>query len=298
MKDPLLVATDGSSEATAALQFAAAYAASEGVPVEVVSVAAPLSDLPMPLPHRDELEHAHAQGVAAAVRARLREIVGPVGWPIHVCLGRPAPAICSLARRRSARMVVLGVAAGRAQESTVAVEMLHLADRPVLVARSGRLPRRVLVGVDFRPSSHRAAALALRLLRPGGEAHLVHVRPSLDFPAAAVWDWGRCYDCAVEGGFRELIGRLEREDIRVTAEILAGAPDDVLVSTAEEREADLLAIGSDGYICNDRVVLGQVARSILSRPTVPVLATPVTTLMDGGPEELTASGTVVSHGPS
>lgn len=283
---PVLVATDGGSEAVHALQFAAAYAASENVPVEVVSVVAPLSDLPMPLPHRDELEHAHAQGVADTVRQHLRDIVGPVTWPIHVSLGRPAPSICTTARQRAARMVILGVASPGPEGNDTALELLHLAEKPVLVARSGRLPENAVVGIDFRSSSIRTAELALRLVRPGGRLHLVHVKPSLDFPAASVWDWGPCYECAVEGGFDELAARLAEGGKEVTWETRAGVPAEVLTAVAEDRDADLLAIGSDGYICNDRVVVGRVAREILTRSPLPVLATPVTTHMEGGVTDL------------
>lgn len=289
MKYPVLVATDGGSEATHALQLAAVYATTEDVPVEVVSVVAPLSDLPMPLPHRDELEHAHAQGVADAVRRHVRDIVGPVQWPIHVCLGRPAPAICTTARARSAQLVILGVSPEAAEANATAIELLHLADRPVLVARSGRLPRAAVVGIDFQASSLRAAALTLQLLRRGGSVHLVHVQPSLDFPAASVWDWGSCYQCAVAGGFDDLMHRLGTGAAEVTSETRVGDPAEVLMAVAEERGSDLLAIGSDGYICNGRVVVGRVARTILGRSPLSILATPVTTTLDGDSAELSTS---------
>ena len=286
MKEPVLVATDGGSDAVHALRFAAAYAEAEKVPVEVVSVVAPLSELPMPLPHRNELETAHAQGVADAVGSHLRDIVGPVDWPIHVSLGRPAPGICTTARRRSASMVILGMAPTVGEGNNTALELLHLAEKPVLVARSGRLPEHVVVGIDFHDSSLRAARLALQLLRPGGSVHLIHVKPSLDFPAASVWDWSRRYERAVEGGFDDLAGRLDVEGVEVTCETRAGDPADVLMGIAAERETDLLAIGSDGYICNNRVVVGRVARAVLTRSPVPILATPVTTVLDGDLAEL------------
>jgi nucleotide-binding universal stress UspA family protein len=287
--DPVLVATDGGREAVHALQLAAAYAEAEGVPVEVVSVVPPLSDLPMPLPHRAELEHAHAQGVADAVRRHLRDVVGPVDWPIHVSLGRPAPAICTTARQRSAHMVVLGIAGASADTNDTALELLHLAEKPVLVARSGQLPKHVVVGIDFRPSSLRTADLALRILRPGGSLHLVHVKPSMDFPAASVWNWGSCYECAVEGGFDELADRLAEDGDDVTWETRAGNPAEVLMAVAADRDADLLAIGSDGYICNGRVVVGRVAREVLARSSVPILATPVTTHDEGEITEISVA---------
>lgn len=287
--DPVLVATDGGREAVHALQLAAAYAEAEGVPVEVVSVVPPLSDLPMPLPHREELEHAHAQGVADAVRRHLRDVVGPVDWPIHVSLGRPAPAICTTARQRSAHMVVLGMAGAQAETNDTALELLHLAEKPVLVARSGELPKHVVVGIDFRASSLRTADLALRILGPGGSLHLVHVKPSLDFPAASVWNWSSCYECAVEGGFDELANRLAGDGGDVTWETRAGNPAEVLMTVAADRGADLLAIGSDGYICNGRVVVGRVAREVLARSAVPILATPVTTHDEGEITEIGAA---------
>lgn len=289
MENPLLVATDGGHEAASALQFAAAYGAARGIPVEVVSIVEPLSDLPMPLPHREELELAHARGVADRVRQELRDIVGPVSWPVHVRRGRPAPAICTTARSRSAIMVVLGFDDASAGGNAIAVELLHLAEKPVLIARDGTVPRSAVVGIDFRPSSLRAAEEAARLIGPGGELHLVHVQPKLDFPAASVWDWSRCYACAVDGGFKKMAERLAATGARVESHTRSGGPPAALMEAATELGADLLAIGSDGYICNGRVVVGRVARTILAEAPVAVLATPVATPAEGDLAELTST---------
>lgn len=281
MTDPILVATDGGRTAASALVFAASYSEARQVPVEVVSVVEPLADLPMPLPHREELEHAHARGIAEKVRQHVRDSVGPVSWPIHVRLGRPAPAICTTARERKARLVVLGMDSGTEGNAT-AVELLHLAEKPVLVARDGRLPRSAVVGVDFHGSSLRAAEETVRLLQPGGTIHLVHVRPALDFPAASVWGWEPCYECAVDSAFDRLCERLAAvSESRVERHSRDGDPVEQLLSMAEELDVDLLAIGSDGYICNGRVVVGRVARKLLADSPVPVLATPVVTSAEG-----------------
>lgn len=290
--DPLLVATDGGRASEAALEFASTYGAAHGVPVEVVSVVAPLSDLPVPLPHLTELETAHARDVEARVRRQLRDRLGPVDWPVHVRLGRHAPAICTTARERDARMIVLGVeSAGGPDGNATAVELLHLAEKPVLVAQSGALPRSAVVGIDFRPSSFGAAEQAAALLGPEASLHLVHVKPALDFPAASVWGWGPCYECAIEGALDRLAARLtEKTDVVVDRSCRTGDAAEELIAATEERGADLLAIGSDGYICNSRVVVGRVARRLLALSTVPVLATPVATLMEGPFTDLTAAG--------
>ncbi len=289
--EPLLVATDGGRTAASALEWAAAYSAARAVPVEVVSVVEPLSDLPMPLPHRDELEQAHARGVAERVRKHVRDSVGVVSWPVHVRLGRPAPAICTTARDVSARLVVLGVDPKHPDGNATAVELLHLAEKPVLVARAGTLPEVAVVGVDFRPASVRAAHLVVDLMGDAGTIHLVHIQPALDFPAASVWGWEPCYEDAVDAAFEEVAADLrERGASNVVYHRRPGPAAEELMVAARELEADLVAIGSDGYICNGRVVVGRVARRVLAESKIAVLATPVATREDGELDARTAPG--------
>jgi nucleotide-binding universal stress UspA family protein len=274
--DLVLVATDGGRAAASALRTAAAYAEAEGVAIEIIAVVEPLSELPMPLPHRGELEQAHARGVADRVRDQLRHVIGPTDWPVHVRLGRPAPAIFEAAMSRRASLVILGLESRRPGGNSTAAELLHLADIPVLVTQDGKAPRTAVVGVDFRPSSLRAARAALRLIGSAGTLHLVHIKPSLDFPAAAVWDWGECYESAVAMGFERLaaeLGKSARADIQTHTR--AGDPATELLAIAEELGAELLAIGTDGYMCNGRVVVGRVARRLIVDPPLALLAVPV-----------------------
>jgi nucleotide-binding universal stress UspA family protein len=298
----VLVATDGGRTAVSALRFAAAYSAERGATVEVISVVEPLSDLPMPLPHREELEHAHARGVAERVRENVRDVVGPVGWPVHVRLGRPAPAICEAARVRDASLLILGLDPKRGDGNGTAAELLHLAEKPVYVARDASLPRIAIVGVDFRPSSLRAAREAFRLIGPEGALHLVHVKPLLDFPAALVWDWGDCYECAVEDGFRRMKAMLGEDGVvNMHTHTRDGEPVAELMRLAEELEADMLAIGSDGYICHGRVVVGRVARRLIAESALPILATPVLTFSEGSITHLSAAPAALTpllHDPS
>lgn len=279
---PLLVATDGGGLAMSALGFAATYSAEHGVPVEVVAFVAPLSDLRMPLPHRVELEQAHARGVDEGIRGCIRDTVGPVDWPIHVRLGRPAPVVATVARERNARMILLAADSGRDGDDSVSIELLHLADQPVLVGHGGTLPRTAVVGIDFSTASVRAAEAAASLVGPAGAIHLVHVTPSLDFPAASVWGWEPCYAFAVAGAFDQLVrkvatlgpGTVERHD-------RAGDTVEELRAAVDELDADLLAVGSDGYMCDGRAIVGRVARKLLAGPATAVLAMPVVTAITG-----------------
>jgi nucleotide-binding universal stress UspA family protein len=208
--------------------------------------------------------------------------VGPVDWPVHVKLGRPAPAICTTARARKARMILLGVDSRQGQANEIAVELLHLAEKPVLVTQGGGIPRDAVIGVDFSPSSVSAAEEAVRLVGPGGRIHLVHVKPLLDFPAASVWGWGPCYECAVDGALDTLARRLvELGAGEVLRQSRCGDPAEELMAAVEELGTGLLAIGSDGYICNGRVVVGRVARRILAEAPSAVLAMPVVKSLEG-----------------
>lgn len=278
MSELVVFATDGGKAGAVALRFVVAYAERMAAATEIVSVVEPLSDLPMGLPHRDELEFANAMGVAERVRDQLRDVAGPVAWPIHVRLGRPAPAICAVANERRASLVVLGLDGRTLDASSIAVEVLHLADAPVLVAREPRVPDAAVVGIDFRSSSYQAAREAARVLGPDGTLHLVHVEPFLDFPAASVWDWSGNYGCAVAGAFETLIARLAEDGVDtsdIRTHIRMGDPALELVQAATDLDAGLLAIGSDGYTCRGRVVVGRIARRLLEDPPLPILATPV-----------------------
>jgi nucleotide-binding universal stress UspA family protein len=276
VSEPVVFATDGGKVGATALRFVVAHATAIRASIEIISVVEPLTDLPATLPHRDELEQANARGVADRVREQLREIAGPVDWPVHVRLGRAAPAICDVARDRHARLVVLGLEAHPVEGDDTAVEVLHLAEVPVLVAREATIPRTAVVGVDFRPSSYRAALEAARLVGDGGTLHLVHVEPLLDFPAASVWDWTGSYDCAVASAFEILTARLRGDGVTdLQTHVRIGDPVAELIQAAADLDAGLLAVGSDGYTSQGRVVVGRVARRLLETPQISILATPV-----------------------
>jgi nucleotide-binding universal stress UspA family protein len=277
VSERVLFATDGGKTGVTALRFVVALAREKAVDVEVISIVEPVSDLPMGLPHRAELEHANARGVAERVRDQVREVAGPVDWPVHVRLGRAAPAICDLAREGRSDLIILGLDGRRLEADGTPLEILHLAASPVLVVRGPALPRSAVVGVDFRSSSVRAAAAAARLIGAEGTLHLVHVEPFLDFPAASVWDWSGNYDCAVTSAFKGLTDQLVDcgvADIRTHIRI--GDPATELSQAAVDLDADLLAIGTEGYSSHGRVVVGRVARRLLEDPPLSILATPIT----------------------
>ncbi len=140
----LVVGYDGSDAARAALLFAARQAGSAG---RVIIVHA--YELPA-----DLLGGAGDERLLAARRERgealLHEI--PTGAPelagpryeTELIGGPPAPAIADLARRRHADEIVVGARGRgrvRALLGSVSHELIHIADRPVVVIPSAALTR-------------------------------------------------------------------------------------------------------------------------------------------------------------
>jgi nucleotide-binding universal stress UspA family protein len=133
----ILSATDFSPTSVAALEWAAALADAARVPLLVAHVVAPVAVAPQWRPY---VEQADEERVAAA-RAELDKLLArlPAGpaRETAVALGRPADEIASMAERRQAGLVVMGLTGGRDAESTrpgsIAYRVLTLSRVPVLV---------------------------------------------------------------------------------------------------------------------------------------------------------------------
>jgi nucleotide-binding universal stress UspA family protein len=135
----IVVATDGSAGAAVAVEEGVWLAKMVGAKVTFVTVARP------PLPMLGEPYYQRAVSVdlskarhtlaAAIAVAEERD----VPYDTDVLSGAPADAILECARNRKADLIVLG-SRGRgavvgAVLGSVSVEVVHRADRPVLVAR-------------------------------------------------------------------------------------------------------------------------------------------------------------------
>jgi nucleotide-binding universal stress UspA family protein len=118
--------------------------------------------------------------------------------------------------------------------------------------------REVIVGVDGRPNSRDAVALASHLLGEGGRMTLVNVHHDFHFVGVKVHD-------AERGKALALLAR-ERETADVEAELLAVSAGSVgagLHRVAERREADLLVVGSCSRGPLGRLLLGDDRRASL-----------------------------------
>lgn len=260
----ILVATDGSAPARAALKTALAF--------------------PWPEPSR-------ARGVvalggrstrrigvrAAAVRAlyaqteptkRLLARRWPDAWVVALH-ERPADAIFSEARRFGAQAIAVGWrghgALRRLLAGSVSRELTARSRIPVLIARRA-LPRvrRIVIGFDGSAGARRALRFAARLEpRRGSRAVLVNIVGPDALPAIGA-----------ERRTRAAAVLLERAGWPATVHVRAGAPLQALLDATAERKGSVLVLGARATSGLKRIVLGSVAAGALDRARVPVLIVP------------------------
>ena len=285
----ILVATDGAPAADAALRIAAALVQRDGGNVEVLTVVPPLPVLP-PMtgiasdagllwsytPSDDEL--------MAAQRARARtqlERLGVADWPVHVSFGDPAHEIAAAARARRATLVVMGIGRhkpiDRLLGTETALKVIRIAPVPVLAVPQDRerLPRRVVVAVDFSLSSREAARAGLELLADDGVLRLVHVRPLVEFPVRNQDRWIELYDQGAARLFEQMLERL-RPSAGVTVEtaVMRGDAGHEVLADAEAAGADVVVVGAQEKSRGERILLGSVVAKALRGARCAVLTTP------------------------
>ena len=141
---------------------------------------------------------------------------------------------------------------------------------------------RILVPVDFSPTSRDALALAASLARrTGGRLTLLHVGATPTYSMTQAWS------ASMHMPIKELQERMKRESqalverwlqsdipqgVEARTVLREGFPPDEIVVEADDH--DLVVIGTHGRTGADRVVLGSVAERVVRRCKVPVLVAP------------------------
>jgi nucleotide-binding universal stress UspA family protein len=280
---PVLVATDGSRAAGAAIQFARAMSDVGLWQPEVVTVLAPLpvtvADVLLPggplLP-----EPALTEGLIGAIRRQLRRL-GAASWNFRVEFGSAARSIVGLAHRSQAELIVIGLGKhgklARLLGAETAARLCRLTDTPVLAieAHAGALPHTALVAMDFGESSVRAAREALALLQPPGRLHLLHVNGTASATSLKDPAWDRTYADGVEHGFNRLTRELAPpKGIQITSELRHGGVISTILKVTSEIGADLLVAGSHSQTVIDRLIIGSTPGQLLRAARCSVLVAP------------------------
>lgn len=272
----VLVASDGSAESAESLCAAARVAAEAlGVGVEVVAVCEPpavagTEVVEVPTPSALLVERRKALLRADVTRALSISPSGSPDWPLAVLAGPPSRTLAAHAAARHASLLVMGLGRhsplDRLFGRETAVSTLRETTVPVLAVGQAfpRAPAHAVVGVDFGAASARAAALALRLLAPGGRLTLVHVAPQFARPVEGWEQWDAEYAGSLPALFEGLVRRLAvPAGTTVETVMLRGEPAATLLARVQQERTPLLAVGAERLGVVDRLLVGSVATSLL-----------------------------------
>jgi nucleotide-binding universal stress UspA family protein len=280
----ILLATNGSAEADAALRFAATLAAREKTLLRVLTVLEPLPVLPAPAAgaaYQTGFEIERGERILNRVLGSLAALPAAPQSLMTMLVGAPGPTIANAAREWTADVIFLGAGRHGAVERFLAgdhvVRVLRHATVPVITVPTGEgaLPHDGIVAIDFGAASIAAARYAASLLT-GGSLQLVHVRPEIDIPATDPAGWSALYEAGADALLTTIGDELRREHprLRVTSRLLKGHTATVLLDLVGRSGADLIAVGQHGYGVVDRFLFGTVAQAMVRSAPCAVLVTP------------------------
>ncbi|MEP6691650.1 MAG: universal stress protein [Gemmatimonadaceae bacterium] len=290
---PILVASDTTHGADAAIRTARALAAVAGAPVSVVSV---LHSLPFVaggmamstpevcMPLDPSVEAALRGERRSRVQEQLRRLGAPDDWRVDIRVGAPASEIADAARELGAGLLVVGLTPHTLLDRFLgrenALAIVRASPVPVLAvaAELGTAPRRIVVGVDFTPASLSAAHAAFAFAGSRAMVQLLHVRESGERATEVFAEWYAKYQSALDGDFALLESQIEvPSGILVEHATLDGRVARKLLERAEQWDAELVVVTAHGGGFLRRLVVGSVTSEIIRRATRPVLVVPAST---------------------
>ena len=287
----LLIAIDGSDEATNAARYGLELADIVGAAVDIVYVV-PQRSIRMT---RTEREQTRLRERGERRLATIEEIASTHDAPVetHVAEGTPAAEISELAAELPADLIVVGrqgmTGVGKRLLGGVTERVLSRSAVPICVVPAGEsVPTatdcdRLLVPTDGSDSADAATSHAVALASVYDAT--VHVLNVVDLQAAG----GPFVAGGLDATFLDRLEADGQETVdAVAADIAAAAPDVDMVTTVERtasfdgaaagieeyvdtNDIDLVVMGSHGRSNLRRQLLGSVASGVLRTVDVPVV---------------------------
>ena len=284
---PVLLAVKPTGTLGAPLAVASWLAAREERELRIVSVLEPapvVSDIAGIPPLSRECLEAERAAVAHDLTHELRAR-GAIHDHAHleVLDGAALDPIVECARQCEARVIVVGSgrheAMGRFVHGERALQILGIADRPVLVVPPSGIAMSInvaIVATDFTLASVRAARAILPMLSHGGRLIVVHVKTGLTRnEETAAW-WNDAYERRCADRLAQFVRQLPTAPgITVETKFLRGGDAArTIVEYAALQNANLIACGRLGHPLLQRVFVGSVSSALVRRATCPVLVAP------------------------
>jgi nucleotide-binding universal stress UspA family protein len=268
----ILLATDGSEDAAQATTAAVDIAKRSGSELHLIHV---WHDVHTHRAHayvRRELQRQGREILDQEVQ-RIEEMGGTVTRS-HLRKGRTFEEVIKLGDELDAGLLLVGSHGYRGLRRMLmgsqSEDIVHHADRPVLVVRGGENawpPARIVAGDDFSEDAGKAAELAANLGKLFGVPMLLlHAAPNLSEVSGE----------AVEGKLEDRTGALEEIlDEQPRTRVVAGDPPEVLIEAAQEEEGpSLVVVGSRGLGLVGRLRLGSVSTKVVRAGLEAVLIYP------------------------
>ena len=278
----ILVPTDGSKAASAALRIAALLGAQTGGTVSGVTV---FESLPVFATGFVVDASAWAtdpmltESAVDRIKAQLRGVGGD-RWELHVEFGSPASEIVRTAKTTASTLIVIGLGRhaplARAFGAETTLRVMRHAEVPVLAVdrRARRLPHIAVVAADLGSGDVRIARAALALMERPAVIHLVHVRPEIELlpPNAAGWD--RAYEQTAMSALEKVARQVEAADVTVLPRVVAGTVAQRITTYAYSHRAGLIAAGRHARGAVARLLIGSSATQIVRGADCSVLVVP------------------------
>lgn len=279
----ILLATHGGRGADGAVRVASLLAQRLHASLDVLAVLEPMPPMEMsPLdlggmglvPSAEQYAMLNEE-LRTAVAGQLSRCQVTDAAPVFKT-GPRALQIAETARITGAGLIVIGLGPhsviDRALGGETALQLVQIANTPMLAvpADATALPGRVVVAVDFTPTSIRAARAAEQCLVSGDVLELAHVAPE-GLPSS---ESGR--DGSSGARLRDLASQfVVSSGVEVVAVELQGDPARSLLVYLDGSAADMIALGSHGYGFWKRLALGSVVSKVVRLATTAVLVAPI-----------------------
>ncbi len=286
----ILVATDFSETAAAALDWAVELARQQGAGLEMIHAVTVPPSIPGYIPSAEtdfQEEVIRAAGTRLAAAAATLVDRG-IAITTFLLPGTPSQVILDRAEALSPLAIVLGTRGLTGLRhlllGSTAQRVVHGARCPVLAVHPGdlgkhRAIRTILVPTDFSPAAELAIATAHRLLAPlERDARLILLNAfnlPIEYTAygSIPTSVNFLQDAGLEAERRlyEAAQALQREGLVVETVAREGDPAHVIAEEAEKRGVDLIAMGTRGLTGLRHLLLGSNAERVVEYAPCPVM---------------------------